>query len=178
MSNTEGMIENKIKKQTKLVTIDLEAFRDHRPIDVIDLKDYLFQGLILKENDFREAMAAYDWSQHEDHYIAVQCSTDAIIAPWAYMLVAQHALGHAEQVFKGTRTDAQKALFAKRLADHDWSQYENKFVLLKGCSKQQVPESVYVSATNYLLPHVSKLMYGEACSSVPVYKQPRSSKRS
>jgi hypothetical protein len=176
MANSEGVIENKIKKQNKLVTIDLEKYRDDTPIDAIDLKDYLFQELILKENDFREAMDDYDWSQHDGRYLTVYCSTDAIIAPWAYMLVAQHAHPYAKEIFKGSVEEVKELLFQRELNKLDWKKYEDKFVLLKGCSKQKVPESVYVMATQHLLPHVQKLMYGEACSSVPVYRKPRSSK--
>jgi hypothetical protein len=176
MAQSEGVIENKIKKQDKLVTIDLEQYRDETPIDVIDLKEYLFQELILKEQDFRDALEAYDWKQHEGHYLTIHCSTDAIIAPWAYMLVAQHAHPFVQEVFQGTLEQAKEKLFRRKLSAVDWATYEDKFVLLKGCSKQKVPESVYVMATQHLLPHVKKLMYGEACSSVPVYKQKRSSR--
>ena len=163
-------IVNKVK-QSKLETIDLEKFAADIQISEFDLSDFLFQGLILKESEFREKMNEHDWEQYGGSVIALYCSTDAIIPKWAYMLVVQHAEGHAEDVIFGTKETALKETLKKRLNQENWQEFEGRFVLLKGCSKIEVPAEIYMYATKKLLPHVQKLMYGEACSNVPVYRK-------
>lgn len=166
----EGQIVNKIKK-SKLETIDLQKFYDDTPVKELDIKDFLYQELLLKEKDYREALEIHDWSQYDGSYLAVFCSTDAIVASWAYMLVAQHAHNHADDVFFGNKEDILFELYRRKLDEFDWANYEGKFVLLKGCSDVPVPESVYLWATNKLIKAgVKKLMYGEACSNVPIYR--------
>jgi len=167
-----GEIVNKVK-QSKLETVDLEKFAEGITIKELDLKDFLFHEMILKEKEFRENMKNLDWSQFDGTYLTVYCSTDAIIPKWAYMLVVQHAENHARNVFFGSKEEALRQLFKQKLDMVDWQQYNGRFVLLKGCSKMNVPADVYMYATKKLLPHVQKLMYGEACSNVPVYKKPR-----
>lgn len=166
-------IVNKVQQQDKLITLDLEKYHDDTPIVSFDLKEFLFQGLLLKEMEFRKALKQHDWSQYEGVYLSVHCSTDAIVAKWAYMLVAAHARDHAKEVFFGSQEDVRKECYLRRLKAVDWAGFANKFVVLKGCSNHPVPESIYLHATKQLLPHVQKLMYGEACSSVPVYNRPR-----
>jgi len=165
-------IINKVK-QSKLETVDLEKFAEGITIQELDLKNYLFHELILKEKDFRQNLAEHDWSAYDGAYLTVYCSTDAIIPKWAYMLVVQHAQEHALNVLFGTREQAIRQIFREKLDLVDWEKYDGRFVLLKGCSKMDVPPDVYMYATKKLLPHVQKLMYGEACSNVPVYKKPR-----
>ena len=165
-------IVNKVK-QSKLETVDLEKFAEGITIKELDLKDFLFKELILKEKEFRQKMGDFEWSEFDGTYFTVYCSTDAIIPKWAYMLVVQHAENHARNVFFGTRENALRQLFKEKLDLVDWEKYDGKFVLLKGCSKMNVPADIYMHATKKLLPHVQKLMYGEACSNVPVYKKPR-----
>jgi len=165
-------IVNKVK-QSKLETVDLEKFAEGITIRELNLKDFLFKELILKEKEFREKMDAFDWSDFDDTYLTVFCSTDAIIPKWAYMLVVQHAQEHVRNIYFGTKEEALHELFKEKLDLVDWGKYEGKFVLLKGCSKMDVPADVYMHATKKLLPHVQKLMYGEACSNVPVFKKPR-----
>ena len=167
-----GEIVNKVK-QSKLETIDLEKVAEGITIKELDLKDFLFHEIILKEKEFREKLNALDWSEYEGAYLTVYCSTDAIIPKWAYMLVVQHAEEFAQNVYFGTKNEALRQLFKEKLDLVDWQKYEGRFVLLKGCSKMDVPPDVYMYATKKLLPHVQKLMYGEACSNVPVYKKPR-----
>lgn len=165
-------IVNKVK-QSKLETVDLEKFAAGIELHELDLKEYLFKELILKEKEFRQHLEELDWSRYEGTYLTVHCSTDAIIPKWAYMLVVQHAEKYALNVYFGNRQDALKQLFREKLDLVDWEEYSEKFVLLKGCSKMDVPPEIYMYATKKLLPHVRKLMYGEACSNVPVYKKPR-----
>lgn len=171
-TDTKGEIVNKVKQSDKLVTIDLQKYFDETPRTELDLKQFLFKGMILKEQDFRDQLEQFDWSQFDDQYVAVYCSTDAIISKWAYMLVGQYLARHAKEVFKGQKDDMLFELYRRKLDDVDWSSYEDKFVILKGCSSKEkpVPESVYLYATQRLVPHVKKLMYGEACSNVPVYR--------
>lgn len=173
----EGPIVNKIK-QSKLETIDLQQFHDDTPVAELDIKDFLYEGLMLKEKEYRQHIEEHDWSQYQNKYLRVFCSTDAIVATWAYMLVAQKAHGTAEEVFFGSESSMRYELFRRNMVEIDWSEYEGAFVLLKGCSEIQVPEQVYVHATQELLDAgVKKLMYGEACSNVPIYKQPRKSRK-
>ncbi|MBN2732514.1 MAG: DUF2480 family protein [Balneolaceae bacterium] len=169
----EGTIVNKIKQSKKLVTIDLQQYFDNTPIQELDLKDFLFEELILKEKEFRESLESHNWEQYKDSYLAVYCSSDAIISKWAYMLVAQYAVPFCEDIFQGNKPDVVDELYRRQLNEIDWEKYKDKFVILKGCSdkKKPVPESAYLYATKKLVPHVQKLMYGEACSNVPVYRK-------
>ncbi|HET6527409.1 MAG TPA: DUF2480 family protein [Balneolaceae bacterium] len=171
-TDTQGEIVNKIQQSDKLVTIDLQKHFDDTPRAGLDLKEFLFKGLILKEKEFRQQLKEYDWSQFDGKYTCVYCSTDAIISKWAYMLVAQHLVPHAKDVFKGEPDDVLFELYRRRLEDVDWGSYKGKFVILKGCSSKEkpVPDSIYLYATQKLIPYVKKLMYGEACSNVPVYR--------
>jgi len=164
-------IVNKVQQNTKLVTIDLQKFHDSTPIAELDIKQFLFQELLLKEKDFRQQLKDFDWSQFEGKYLAVHCSTDAIIAPWAWMLITSHASEFAEEVFKGRKEAFQHELYERALEAVDWSDYEDKFVLLKGCGDVHVPDSIYLYATNQLMKHAKKIMYGEACSNVPVWRK-------
>lgn len=171
-TDTQGEIVNKVKQSDKLVTIDLQEFYDTTPKTELDLKHFLFKEMILKEDDFRQQLEDFDWSQFEGKYVGVFCSTDAIISKWAYMLVGQHLADYAKEVFKGQEEDMLFELYRRKLEDVDWSQYKDKFVILKGCSSKEkpVPDSIYLYATQKLIPYVKKLMYGEACSNVPVYR--------
>jgi hypothetical protein len=174
MSTTkEGTIVNKIKQSDKLVTLDLQKFFDETPIAELDIKQFLYKDLILKEKSFREALEEHNWQQYKDAYVAVFCSSDAIISKWAYMLVTQHAINFSEDVFKGSKPQVINQLYIQNLEGVDWEQYQDKFVILKGCSGKEkpVPESAYLFATKKLVPCVKKLMYGEACSNVPVYRK-------
>lgn len=172
MSTDSGEIVNKIQQSEKLVTIDLQEYYDSTPRVELDLKDFLFKGLLLKEKEFREQLKSHNWDQYKDQYVCVFCSTDAIIAKWAYMLIAQHLTPFAKEVFEGRASDLLSYLYRRKLDSLNWSNFKNKFVILKGCNDKEkpVPESVYLHATQKLVPHVKKLMYGEACSNVPVYR--------
>lgn len=171
-TDTQGEIVNKVKQSDKLITIDLQKYFDPTPREELDLKQFLFKGMILKEKEFREKLKEFDWSRYDGTYVGIYCSTDAILSKWAYMLVGQHLAGNAKEVFKGRDDDMLYELYRRNLEEVDWSSYEDKFVILKGCSGKDkpVPESVYLHATQKLLPYVKKLMYGEACSNVPVYR--------
>jgi hypothetical protein len=162
-------IINKVKANQKLQTIDLaKLFHDPTPIAELDIKDFLHMELLLKEKDFRKHLEEYDWSQYEGRYLSVFCSTDSIIAPWAWMLITTHANQYAKEVFHLSKKEIIHELYRRNVEAFDWSEYQDKFVLLKGCGDIHVPDSIYLLATNKLIGLAKKIMYGEACSFVPV----------
>lgn len=164
-------IVNKVKANTKLQTLDLaKLFYDSTPIAELDIKDFLHMGLLLKEKDYREHLRTHDWAQYKGKYLSVYCSSDAIIAPWAWMLITTYAKTYAEDVFHLTPDQVTYELYRRRVEAHDWSQYRDKFILLKGCGDIYVPDSIYLLVTNKLIGVAKKIMYGEACSFVPVWK--------
>ncbi|MEL6923525.1 MAG: DUF2480 family protein [Bacteroidota bacterium] len=160
-----------------LITLNLEDFFPAQEVAQFDLKDYLYMELILKEKDFRTALKAHDWSQYEGKILTVFCSTDAIIPVWAYMLVTAYATPHAHDIFQGTPEVFYKVAFAKSLDAFDVSPYEQKRIIIKGCSNKPVPSSAYVELTKKLQPIAQSIMYGEPCSTVPIFKRPRVLKR-
>lgn len=157
--------------QSGLVTIDLEELYPAGEIVPFDLKDYLFMGLILKEKDFREALKALDWSQYQGKNLAVFCSADAIIPMWAYMLVATSAAPFAADITQTTPEQFAETAFMKKLAALDLGEYEGKRIVVKGCSDKPVPPSAYLEITRRLQPVAQSIMFGEPCSTVPVYKK-------
>lgn len=156
-----------------LVTFDLEEY--YRPGEraLIDIKDQLYQGLIVKEKDFRDFIKGNDWGQYRNKLVAIYCSADAIVPTWAYMLLAIALEPFASKVFFGTLEELECRLFSDALEGVDWEQYRNAKVVVKGCSKVNVPVNAYVEVTNRLKPIVSSLMFGEPCSTVPLYKKPK-----
>jgi len=129
--------------------------------------------LILKEKDFRKALKELDWSQYANKHLLITCSTDAIIPVWAYMLVTVYATPIAASIFQGTEEAFYKKQFADTLSQLDTKQYENKLLVIKGCSDKPVPVSAYVDLTRLLQPVAKSIMYGEPCSTVPLYKKPK-----
>ena len=156
-----------------LITLKLEEFFPQQEVAHFDLKDYLFMEMILKEKDFRAAVKEHDWAQYEGKTLLVYCSTDAIIPVWAYMLVAAAAAPFAHDVFQGTADDYYRSFFLRRLDELDMEQYRDQRLVIKGCSDHPVPPAAYLEVTRRLQPLAKSIMYGEPCSTVPVYKQPR-----
>ena len=156
-----------------LITLNLEDFFPEGEIAVFDLKAYLFMELILKEKDFRKALKALDWSQYTDKHLLITCSADAIIPIWAYMLVTVYAAPIAKSVFQGTKEEFYKQSFIKTLYQLDISQYKNQLLVIKGCSDKPVPTAAYVELTRLLQPVAKSIMFGEPCSTVPLYKKPK-----
>jgi hypothetical protein len=154
-----------------LVTIDLEDFYPDGEIVPFDLKQYLFMELILKEKDFREALKNHDWEQYQGKNLAVFCSADAIIPMWAYMLVATYAAPYVADMAQTTPERFVEQAFMKQLNRKDWSQYEGKRLVIKGCSDKPVPPAAYMEITRLLQPLALSIMFGEPCSTVPVYKK-------
>lgn len=156
-----------------LITLNLEDFFPKGEVVDFDLKNYLYMELILKEKDFREALKNHDWAQYDDKILLVHCSSDAIIPVWAYMLVAAYATPHAADIFQGNAEAYYKAAFAKALAELDAAQYDQQRIVIKGCSNKPVPAAAYMELTRKLQPYAQSIMYGEPCSTVPIFKRPR-----
>ena len=162
---------------SELITLNLE---DHYPaVEFLnfDLKDHLFQGLILKEKDFRQILKEFDWETVEGKVVLVYCSTDAIIPVWAYMLVAAHAESHAITTYLGDQEAYLTEHYHKIIGDLDGGQYQDERIIIKGCSQRPVPASAYVALTEKLKPYAQSIMYGEPCSTVPIFKRPRAIRR-
>ena len=172
MKDTNKPLVNRVAS-SGLITINLEDFFPAEETAVFDIKDYLFKELILKEKDFREALKAHDWSSYQDKNLAIFCSTDAIVPVWAYMLVAAYATPYAKEIFQGTVEQFLSLNFYKVLSEVDTQQYEGKRIVIKGCSDKPVPPAAYVELTKKLQPYAQSIMYGEPCSTVPIFKRPR-----
>ena len=162
-------IVNKVANST-LEVFDLEDYYPHGVRVQIDISQWLIEGFLLKEKDFREHLKNHDWSQYQDQYVAINCSTDAIVPAWASILVTIHLAPFAKKIVNGTIEDLNSALYEELLSKIDYSVYDNKPLIIKGCSKKPVPMRAYVLAAHYLQPHARSIMYGEACSAVPLYK--------
>lgn len=157
-----------------LITLKLEDWLvPDDQLAEFDLKDYLFMEMILKEKDFRAALKAHDWSQYAGKHLLVYCSADAIIPLWAYMLVAAHATPVAESVFQGDRAAFQANWLRQKIDQINPDDYRDQRVVIKGCGEREVPASAYLEITQKLQPLAKSLMFGEPCSTVPVYKRPR-----
>ncbi|MBO6515504.1 MAG: DUF2480 family protein [Bacteroidia bacterium] len=165
-------IVNKVAK-SGLITFNLEEFYDETEVVEFDMKDHLFHGLILKEKDFRGFIKENDWQQYAGKHVALFCTADAIVPTWAYMLVANKLSGIAGQVFFGSKTELQQRIIHDKLNAIDVEEYRDRMVVIKGCSKFDVPIGSYVEITNKLSPVVKSIMFGEPCSTVPIYKKPR-----
>ena len=166
----EEIIVNKVA-QSGLITLNLEDYYHKGERVVFDIKDCLFQGLMLREKDFREFVASYDWSQYKDKNVAIVCSADAIVPTWAYMLLANRIQPYANMLVFGNLNELETALYLQALSKIDPDQYQNQRIVIKGCGDLPVPTSAYVELTRILTPHVKSIMYGEPCSTVPIYKR-------
>lgn len=167
----EGEIVNRIAN-SPIVTFKLE---EHYPAGdrvLLDIKDQLFQGMILRERDFRAWVKEHDWTQYQGKHVAVTCSVDAIIQVWAYMLVEVKLQPYAATVIMGTLEELETFLFRQELDKIDFTQFEGKPIVVKGCSTINIPPAVYVETTRRIMPYAKKLSYGEPCSTVPIYKRP------
>ena len=153
------------------ITLDLEKWYPGGEAAVFDMKDYLFMGMILKEKDFREALKQMDWSVYEGKNVAVTCSADAVIPVWAYMLVAAYLQPVAKEIVMGDEKELHKALFLKNLSSINLEEYTDKRVVIKGCGETPIADYVYMEITKILRSVVKSIMYGEPCSTVPVYKK-------
>ncbi|MFB0945346.1 MAG: hypothetical protein ACI9V1_002898 [Spirosomataceae bacterium] len=156
-----------------LITFDLAEYYHRGERIIYDLKDNLFMGMILKEKDFRDFLKGHDWTQYEGKNVAITCSEDAIIPIWAYMLLTLKLEPYANCVIFGSLDDLEKKLFDEVLEKVDFSDFLDKRVVVKGCGELPIPTNTYVEVTRKLQPYVKSMMFGEPCSTVPLYKKPR-----
>jgi hypothetical protein len=163
-------IINKVANSV-LEVFDLEDYYPKGNRLQLDISQWLQDGFILREKDFREQLKNHDWSHYRDSYVAVNCSTDAIVPAWASVLVTIQLVPFAKKIVSGTLEDLDNALYEEILPKVDFAAYQDKPVIIKGCSKKPVPMGAYVLAAQKLQPYARSIMYGEACSAVPLYKK-------
>ena len=163
-------IVNKVA-QSGLVTLDPATFYPQGERVVYDIKDNLYMELMLREKDFRDFVKNYDWAQYEGKNVAITCTADAIVPAWAYMLLANRMAPYANEVVFGDAVVLETVLFEKAIAGFDAEQYRDQRVVIKGCGDPEVPVSAYVELTKKLTPVAKSIMFGEPCSTVPIYKR-------
>ena len=156
---------------SKLVTIDLEDYFPEEERILFDIKKWLFAEQILKEKDFRSFVQDHNWKEYQDKYIALTCSSDAIIPSWAYLLITVALSPYAKQIIIGNLKDLDTAIFQRIISDLPVKNYKDKPIIIKGCTNKIIPETAYSQLINKLHPYATSIMYGEACSSVPLYKK-------
>jgi hypothetical protein len=164
-------IINKVA-QSGIITIDLEEFYDEAPRVLFDIKPLLFQELILKEKDFRAYIKTHEWGIYKDKYIALTCSADAIVPTWAYMLLTLSLQPFAKKIVFGNLETLETVLFQEKINMFDITPYKDARIVIKGCGNKPIPISAYVALTEKIKPVAKSIMYGEPCSTVPLYKQP------
>jgi hypothetical protein len=157
--------------ESALISFDLAKLYPSGERIVYDIKDNLFQGLILREKDFREFVKSHDWSAYTDKHVAITCSVDAIVPTWAFMLVASKLAPFAKTVVFGDLSDLETVLFDRALTATNWEEFQDQRVVVKGCGEIPVPTSAFVSLTQKLTAVAKSVMYGEPCSTVPVFKR-------
>jgi len=165
-----GEIINKVA-QSGLVTFNLQDYYTQGKRQVLDIQEWLFKGLMLKEKEFREFVKAHDWSQYSGGCVSIICSADAIVPTWAYMLIATKLQPHTDNFVFGSLSELETELFVRALSKVDFSNYTDAKIVIKGCSEVEVPIAIYVEVTRLLMPLAAKLMYGEPCSTVPLWKK-------
>ena len=168
----ENEIVNKVAN-SGLITIDLEEFYQPGERVVLDIKPLLFHELILKEKDFREFIKNEDWANYKDKFVAITCSNDAIIPTWAYMLLTVSLEPFAKKIVFGNLETLETVLYTEKLSQFNIQQFKDAKVVIKGCGNLPVPKNAYVELTRLLRPIVKSMMYGEPCSTVPLYKAPK-----
>ncbi len=166
----EKEIVNRVA-QSKLITFNLEDYYPKGERKVLDIKDWLYEGFILREKEFRAHVEAHDWSAYKNAYVALQCSSDAIVPGWAFMLIASKLQPYAKKVVQGSLENLETALYQSILENLDITEFTDKPVIIKGCSNKPVPENAYLMAVARIQEVAKSVMYGEACSSVPLYKK-------
>ncbi|WP_103866259.1 DUF2480 family protein [Aquimarina sp. I32.4] len=164
-------IINRVANNTKLITFDLEDYYPKGNRILFDIKDWLFEGLVLREKDFRAHVSNHDWNQYQDTYVALYCSTDAIIPGWAYLLLTSSLFPLAKKIVVGTLDNLETMIYSEIIRTLDVSEYQDKFIIIKGCTNKPVPQGAYIDLIQKLQPVAKSIMYGEACSSVPLYKR-------
>lgn len=154
-----------------LVTLDLAEYYPHGETAVFDLKDHLFMGMILKEKEFRESLKNLDWEKYRDKNVAITCSADAIIPVWAYMLIASYLQPVAKELVMGDEKELHKTIFLRNISRVNAAELADKRIVIKGCGETPIEDFAYLEITKMLRPVAKSIMYGEPCSTVPIYKK-------
>lgn len=165
----KDQIVNRVAK-SKLITLNLEDYYPEGKRIIFDIKDWLYEGFVLREKEFRETVKTHNWSQYQAQYLALTCSTDAIIPAWAYILLTTALQPYAKKVIVGDLEQLESSVYQDIINDLDVSGYQNKSIIIKGCANKPVPKNAYLQLTTKLIPIAKSIMYGEACSSVPLFK--------
>ncbi len=165
-----GLINNRVAN-SKILLFDLELLHDTSERALIDIKGWLFQELVLKEKEFRQIIKQHDWSQYKNKSVAVSCSADAIVPTWAYMLIAIALQPYVHKQIVGSLQELDTQLYREKLDQLDWQVYNQARVVIKGCSKIEVPTTIYAEVSSRLLPIAASIMFGEPCSTVPLFKK-------
>lgn len=156
---------------SKLITLNLEDYYPEGKRVLFDIKDWLFEGFVLREKEFRQKASEYDWSQYQDNYVALTCSTDAIVPAWAFMLLSIHLQPFTKKTIIGNLEALETSIYQDVINTLDVSEYADKPIIIKGCSNKPVPQNAYIMLATKLKLVAKSIMYGEACSSVPLYKK-------
>lgn len=154
-----------------MITIDLEDLYVSGDRILFDIKGWLFEELILREKDFREKLKAHNWEEYKDKFVALSCTADAIVPTWAYMLIVTHLKPFAKKIVFGNLEKLEEELYSDAINNLNIESFKDQRIVIKGCSKITVPVSAYVQLTELLRPVVKSIMYGEPCSTVPVFKR-------
>ena len=162
-------IKNRIG-ESKLITIDLEDYYPQEKRVVFDIKDWLFHELILKEKDFREHINNHNWSQYQDCFVALSCSVDAVIPSWAYLLITTKLAPFSKKIIVGDLATLETIIYQDIVSKLSIEKYKDKPIIIKGCANKPIPETAYIQLITKLLPVAKTIMYGEACSTVPLFK--------
>ena len=156
---------------SKLELINLEDYYPHGKRVVLDIKDWLYEELVLREKEFRQQAKLFDWEQYNDCYVALTCSSNAIVPAWAYMLLSTYLAPFANKTILGSLDVLETSIYQDIIKALDVSPYKDKSVIIKGCTNKPIPDNAFIQLTTKLKPLVKSLMYGEACSAVPLYKR-------
>ena len=157
--------------QSKLITFDLEELYQEGEREVLDISEWLYEGLILREKEFRAQLDEVDWTSYQDKYVALTCSSDAIVPGWAFMLVTSKLASYVRKVVQGNLEALETSLYQEQLANYDFSDFKDKPIIIKGCSNKPVPQNAYLMAITRIQKVAKSVMYGEACSAVPLFKK-------
>lgn len=157
--------------QSKLITFDLEELYPEGKRVLFDIKDWLYEGLILREKEFRNSVENHDWNKYQGSYVALTCSSDAIIPGWAFMLVSSRLNPYSKKVIVGDLEQLESSIYQDLISNLDVSNFTNKPVIIKGCANKPVPQNAYIAAITKIQTVAKSVMYGEACSSVPLFKR-------
>jgi hypothetical protein len=169
-TTSEDEIINRVANSA-LQVFDLEDYYPEEERVALDISAWLWEGFVLREKEFRETLKNHNWEQYQEKYVALYCSTDAIVPAWAYMLVTVYLQPYAKKIIQGSVDELNIAIYQDILTRLDYTDYTGKPVIIKGCSRKPVPQEAYVMAAQQLMPFAKSIMFGEACSSVPLYKK-------